>query len=484
MERMNILFIMPDQLRSDYLSCYGADFIQTANIDSLCESGVRYRRAVSPSPICVPARASLLTGCSTIHTGVMGNTSWLRPDHSECGMPTWPELASQNGYHTEAIGKMHFYPFDINEGFHHRVIAEDKRHIYIEDDYFHYLKEHGYMKYHAVEHKDYLENKGAMISKIPAEHQVDNWVAAQTCEFLEGYDQSKPFACMVGFPGPHDPFDPPAELAGMFDPDLMPDSIPETRESRYFKPALVEGCKQFWNQVDYSDFNEKQKRNAKAYYAALVYQIDQAVGRIIETLKRKGLYDKTIIIFTSDHGEFLGDFGLIGKGYYYEPSIRVPLIVRHPRINEAIVIDQTVSLTDIFSTIMTFVGAEATGYKDSITLPEFNHSKGSRKYVFGAVHNSTGLAFMITDDRWKYCKQADGHTMLYDLTHDPLEQLNLAEDIEYKDILNRLDRLMIGEIAKNTLAANDEKFFDGTNLGAGDYGKPNFKREYPYTSGK
>ncbi|MBF6592435.1 MAG: sulfatase-like hydrolase/transferase, partial [Ktedonobacterales bacterium] len=226
--RMNVVFLMPDQLRPDFLSCYGADFIQTPHIDSLCAGGTRYARAISPSPLCVPMRASLLTGQNTIRTGVLNNYSWLRPDHTACGMPTWPEMLAAAGYTTAGIGKMHFYPWDSTEGFAYRVIAEDKRHIHIQDDYARYLQEHGHKKYHGNEHAGYHENKGAIVSRIPAAHQVDTWVAAQACAFIEGHPTDSPFAMMVGFPGPHCPYDPPAELAELFDPDAMPASIPAT----------------------------------------------------------------------------------------------------------------------------------------------------------------------------------------------------------------------------------------------------------------
>ena len=148
----NLLFIMPDQLRADFLSCYGATFIDTPHIDSIAEGGVRYERAYSASPICVPARASLLTGLNAIKNGVTDNGQWLSPDLAACGIETWPQTLSDQGYYTAAIGKMHFYPWDINLGFQYRVAAEDKRWLEIRDDYYHFLKEGGYRKLHGNEH--------------------------------------------------------------------------------------------------------------------------------------------------------------------------------------------------------------------------------------------------------------------------------------------------------------------------------------------
>ena len=117
-EHPNIIFIMPDQLRHDFLSCYGATFVETPNIDALCNQGICYRHAYSEHPVCVPARASLLTGMNAIKTGVLDNGQYLRPDYRACGLQTWPELLNNEGYHTVATGKMHFYPWEKRFGFH------------------------------------------------------------------------------------------------------------------------------------------------------------------------------------------------------------------------------------------------------------------------------------------------------------------------------------------------------------------------------
>ena len=140
----NLLFIMPDQLRHDFLSCYGASFIDTPNIDALCESGVRFENCYSEHPVCVPARPALLMGMNAIKTGVMDNGQYLRPDYGSCGLQTWPEILNDQGYVTLATGKMHFSPWEKRVGFQDRIIAEDKLWGYIEDDYHHFLDKAGY----------------------------------------------------------------------------------------------------------------------------------------------------------------------------------------------------------------------------------------------------------------------------------------------------------------------------------------------------
>lgn len=213
-DRTNIVFLFPDQMRRDFLSCYGASFIQTPNIDGIAARGTRYDTALSASPICVPARAALLTGMNAIKNGVTDNWHAIRPDYNQVGISTWPQILSRAGYFTAAIGKMHFSPWDARHGFRHRVIAEDKRWVHIKDDYHKYLNQHGMRKMRGFENEGYRENKGAVISQIPWAHSWDRFVGREACRFIETYDGDEPFAMMVGFPGPHDPYDPAAERPG------------------------------------------------------------------------------------------------------------------------------------------------------------------------------------------------------------------------------------------------------------------------------
>lgn len=481
MWKKNILFLFPDQLRADFLGCYGAKFMQTPNIDALCKGGVKYERALSPSPVCIPARASLLTGLNCIKTGVFNNDHWLRPDHDQLGMKTWPQLLQENGYHTEAIGKMHFYPWDIGEGFQHRIIAEDKRHIHIKDDYHDYLKEHGYIKYHANEAEGCVENKGAAVSKIPLEHQVDKWVGDKTCEFIQNNNSEKPFAVMVGFPGPHDPYDPPAELAALYNPEDMPDSIPETDESKYFKEICIIGNKLPWNGIDYSVFTEEQKKKVRAYYAALVTNVDHQVGRIMETLERKGLLENTVVIFSSDHGDYLGDFGMIGKKEFYEPNNHIPLIVRYPGENQSKTVSSIISLTDVYATILAAAGLSYNQENgDSVVLPGLPEPSHVREYLF-----APSLAgFMVAKGPYKYCRYNNGIKVLFNIETDPTEQKNLIENSDYKSITEELDQIMIKEIFNSILASNDEKVVNRGGLsGEGAFGERGWERTYPSAGG-
>ena len=374
---MNLLFLMPDQLRHDFLGCYGAGFVETPNIDSLADHGVLYRNAYSPSPVCVPARSLLMTGVNAIRTGVLGNGEFLRPDLEDAGIRTWPQLLGDAGYTTAAIGKMHFYPWDLKLGFQYRVAAEDKRWIYIEDDYQRSLKRHGFRKLHGNEHEGYQENRGAIVSPIPWEHSPDRFVGQETCRFLRELPAGEPFAAMVGFPGPHCPYDPVAEFLEGIDETAMPDPIPVSPDDPpRFVEGSVRGNKMAWNGVDYTDFTHAHKRKIRAHYAALVRQIDHEVGDILQALEETGRLENTVIIFCSDHGDYLGDHGLIGKGTFLEASTHVPLIVRTPQQSGRRVHEHPASIEDITATLLALGGV----------APSFETATdGDGRFVFNSL---------------------------------------------------------------------------------------------------
>ncbi len=480
-DRPNLIFIMPDQLRHDFLGCYGADFIETPNIDRLCEGGIRYDRAYSPSPACVPARASLLTGMNAVKTGVLGNGYWLRPDLAECGVRTWPEILSEACYTTAAIGKMHFYPWDERQGFQYRVIAEDKRWIHIRDDYYRHLRQHGLTKLNGKEHAGYFENKGATVSPIPWEHSVDHFVGEETCRYLRNYGGEQPFAMMVGFPGPHCPYDPCPEYLERVDPDQIPPAIPEVDGlTPKLRETNIRGNLGEWNGVDYTEFTDAHKRKIRAHYAALVMQIDQEVGRILDTLEAEGLRENTVVVFASDHGDYLGDHGLIGKGSFYEASTHIPLIVNLPKRETATASDDLVTLTDVTATLLHLAGCPLPEYMDSQPLRGIGHEdedRPARNAIFGM--NQSG--WMLYDGTWKLSKYASGESTLFNLEDDPGEIRNRIDDPACSERVKAMDTRLTSEVMRSVAFANREKTVDLPNTLWSNprYGMEGQQRQYP-----
>lgn len=472
----NLLFIMPDQLRADFLGCYGADFIDTPNIDSLSEKGVRYSNTCTPSPVCVPARSVLLAGVNAIRTGVMSNGQFLRPDLAECGMKTWPEYLNEAGYTTAAIGKMHFYPWELSMGFEHRVVCEDKRWLKVQDDYYHHLEKHGLKKFHGNEHEGYQENRGAIVSRLPWEHSWDYFVGDEAAKYIRNHNGDKPFAAMVGFPGPHCPYDPSPGFEDLYDPDDMPEPYAEAPDQpKSFREGNINGNKGTWNGVDYTEFTTAHKKKIRAHYAGLVKQIDEKIGDILDALRETGQLDNTVIIFSSDHGDYLGDHGLIGKGTYYESSIKVPLIVHVPWATEGKVWDGPVSLEDVTATMLAFGGCDIPGYYDSRVLPELGfEGVKPRDRVFGFLASGC----MNYDGEWKLAKYSSGEVMLFNVKDDPGEQDNRIEDPDCQEIYRKLDGELTAHMLRSINLAHAEKQVNASWEDDG-FGAEGWQRTYP-----
>ena len=435
-DQPNIVFLLPDQLRPDFLSTYGASFIDTPNIDKIANEGIRYSRAYSASPVCVPARSALLTGMNAIRNGVSDNLHRVRSDYEAAGIATWPQLLDDAGYYTAAIGKMHFYPWDARHGFQRRVICEDKRWLEVRDDYYHYLKDRGLRKLHGNEHEGYFENRGAITHQNPWEHSWDRFVGREAVHFVDNYGAEEPFAMMVGFPGPHCPYDPPEDFPEVFPPDAMPASIPEAEgDTPLLRKQNVDGNKGPWNGVDYTEFTEEHKKKIRAHYVGLVKGIDYEVGLILESLQAKGVLDNTIIIFATDHADYLGDHNLIGKASFYETCMSIPLLVRVPGM-EPTVSDELVELRDVTATMLAFAGVDRPENMDSRTLPGLPISTDEpRDRIYGLLTDG----WMINDGTWKLAKYATGENVLFNMENDPTEQYNLIEDPQHADTLRRLD---------------------------------------------
>lgn len=477
-DKPNIIFVMPDQLRPDFLSCYDAAFIDTPHIDSLCDRGVLYSNAYSAHPVCVPARSALMTGMHGIRTGVLDNGQFLRPDLNECGIQTWPQILAENGYYTAAIGKMHFYPWDLRLGFQYRSIAEDKRWIYIRDDYYHYLKAAGLRKLHGNEHEGYFENKGAIVNKLPWEYQCDHFVGLESCRFIREHADEGPFAMMIGFPGPHCPYDPAPEFLEPFDPEDMPEPVPEVPgDTPGIRQSNIQGNLGDWNGVDLSEYTVAQQKKVRAHYAALVKQIDYEVGEILKTLEETGVRDNTVILFSADHGDYLGDHNLAGKGQFYESSWHVPMMAHVPWAEGSTTRNELVELTDVTATMLHFAGIEKPVYMNSQVMPGLGDDETTgREYIVGAVSGGWG----IYDGEWRLAKYGTGECVMFHITEDPTEQVNLYNDPRQIDIRTRLDTLLtqtVMEYSRDAFAPQRVYVRDLSQTN--EFGREGWVRPYP-----
>ena len=214
----------------------------------------------------------------------------------------------------------------------------------------------------------------------------------------------------------------------------------------------------------------------RAYYAGLVKQIDHEVGCIVEALNQKGLRDDTVIIFGSDHGDYLGDHGLSGKASYYEAACHVPLLVSHPDFQETHVCEDLVTLTDVTATMLNIAGCKIPAYMDAAPLPGLGTAHEARRdAVIGILHNG----WMWFDGTWKLCKYAQG-VHLFNLKDDPHEQHNLAYDPQAADVFHRMDAELTAEIMRLTAEAFfPQRAYTYSYSSSPEFGRVGWERTYP-----
>jgi arylsulfatase len=283
---------------------------------------------------------------------------------------------------------------------------------------------------------------------------------------------------MVGFPGPHCPYDPSPRFLDAIDPERMPPAIPEMEgDAPELRRKNIEGNKRSWNGVDYTDFTASQKRRIRAHYAALVAQIDHEVGQILDVLSRKGLLDNTVIVFSSDHGDYLGDHNLIGKGSFFESSIRVPLLVHLPWHSEARTSHSLTCLSDVTPTLLHLAGCAIPEHMDAVPLPELDIPNAApREFIVGLAQGG----WMIDNGTWRMSKYGTGENLLFHLAEDPAEQHNLYDDPGYLNKRTRLDALLTREIMNAIRdSQHDQRVYTESLSQHAWFGHEGWQRPYP-----
>jgi len=456
----NILFITTDQQRRDSLSCYGLEFMQTPALHRLAEEGCVFDQCCSAAPVCEPVRASFLLGQYPHVHGVVDNFRWIRP-----GSPTIPRLFGAAGWNTAAIGKMHFYPWDNTEGFADRVIAEDKRHIHRRDHWTLFLEEHGYSRDHPAMVPGYRDDLGAIVSPLPEEMHIDSFIGDQAVRWIQERAED-PFFAWVSFNSPHDPYDPPASLAHLYEDAPIPEPVGSAEELSG-KPPYQRAITRFYTDhplylTDYTRMSTRQIRRMRERYLATVTLVDRQVGRILQALESRGLLDSTLVVFSSDHGDHLGDHGLPFKLTFYESSLMVPLIARGPGVARGTRSSAFVSWLDLHATFLAAAGIERPDHAQGREIPallaapegtgdseETDEPQEAYSELIGRTMVKTRTHKLVLCD--------DGSGELYDMAEEPLEVRNHFTDPAYRDIREDLT----GRILRHALAHSRVRSFGG-----------------------
>jgi arylsulfatase len=451
-EIKNILFITTDQQRQDSLPCYGLEFMQTPALDRLAREGIVFDRCTSVSPICQPARASFILGQYPLITGVTHNFRWIRPDS-----PTIARAFEGAGWNTAAIGKMHFHPWDNPEGFSWRISAEDKRHFFRPDDYTQFLKDNGYTRDHPATFPGYEEQLGAVVSPLPKQLHIDSFIGEQAVSWIEQQAEA-PFFCWVSFNSPHDPYDPPAELADLYREAQIPEAAGCAAELEN-KPAYQSRILDFFNnnllyRSDYRKLSKSLIRRIREHYLATVTLVDRQIEKILAALEAKGLSDSTLVVFSSDHGDHLGDHGLPFKETFYQSALMVPLIVSGPGVATGGRSSAQVNWLDLHATFLALAGIQVPDHvqgRDISALfadPEnlVDRETGQPDPYYQIAFSELLGGAMVRNERYKLVLCDDGDGELYDLQEQPLEVNNHFRDPSFREIREQLSGLLAAHL--------------------------------------
>jgi choline-sulfatase len=418
----NILFVMADQLAAQFLAPYGHKLVHTPNLSRLAREGVVFENCYSTSPLCAPARATIMNGLLPSRTGVYDNAAEF-----PSAIPTWAHYLRLQGYQTCLSGKMHFVGPDQLHGLEERLTTD----IYPAD--FGWTPDWR-LKQERIDW--WYHNMTSVlqpgIAEISNQLEFDDDVCFQATRKLYDYARfspEKPFALMASFTHPHDPYAARKKFWDLYkDEDIDLPAAPKMERAQL--DAHSQRLYDVSAMDDYTVTHADIRAARHGYFANISY-IDDLLGQLIGTLEATGQLENTTIIFTSDHGDFLGERGLWYKMSYLEPSAHIPLIIWNPKLYRPRRVKEPVSLADIAPTIAAIGGTAA--------LARPVHGRSLQPLLEGAAENPDATAwgeylaegavaplYMLRRGPWKFIHSPVDPDQLFNLIDDPLELNNLA----------------------------------------------------------
>lgn len=447
-QQPNIILIMTDQQRFDAMGCAGNPSVITPNLDQLAQDGNLFFHGYSSTPSSTPARAGLVTGMSPWNHGMLGYGN-----EAEHYSHEFPREMKKLGYYTVGIGKMHWYPQWNTRGLD--ILLSDESGREQSPDY-----KSDYRKWFAV-HASGLNpdstgigwnDHGAALYKLPEELHPTTWTGETAVELIENYQGSKPLFLKVSFARPHSPYDPPKRFYDLYK-DIQEPPV----------PAIGEWVPQEWKDktspqaepdAAIGNFGDAYAQNSRRHYYASISFVDEQVGKIIATLKEKGIYDNSLIFFVSDHGDMMGDHCMWRKTYAYEGSAHIPFIVKLPEEIPScypkgeIIRDKVVELRDILPTALEVAHGTQPEEMDGMSLiPIFRDKDCTWRQYLDLEHSSCYLPnsswCALTDGKMKYIYFYNtGTEQFFDLTKDPYEKHDLTQEKKYQKALRQFRQAM------------------------------------------
>lgn len=411
----NILLLFPDQHRFDWLGTTKGLPVHTPNIDRLAARGVQFTNAVCPSPVCAPSRACLASGkeydrCRVPHNGV----------NYPLDQPTFYQMLRQSGYYVTGCGKFDLHKASPTWGLDGRTNLDDwgfddgidnagkwdainsGREI-PQDPYMAYLHDHNLAQMHVEDFLKRRKIKATFATPLPDPAYCDNWIGQNGLFLLRRTPKNKPWFMQVNFTGPHDPVDITQSMSKLYEAVDFPQPNRNTQ------------------------FDAEKHIEIRRNYSAMVENIDRWVGVYMQELERRGELGNTLVVFSSDHGEMLGDHDRWGKNQPYQPSSGVPLVVSGPGVAQSNINNNPTTTLDLAATFLESAGVPVPNEMDSQSLWPIlsGKSQQTREHVFSGLDPWR----MVDDGRYKLVINhgKDKETMLFDRINDPLENNNLAE---------------------------------------------------------
>ena len=459
----NVLLICVDHWPGNLLGCEGHPAVMTPTLDQLAANGVRFTNAYSACPVCIPARRALMTGTtSKTHQDRIFNEE-LPMDPK---LPTIAQVFSRDGYQTFAVGKLHVFPQRDRIGFHDVILNEEGRHHkgLTADDYELFLASEGFagMEYaHGMPTTDYITRTW----HLPEYTHPTNWTAREMSRIIKRRDPTRPSFWYISFNFPHPPLVPLPEYMEMYSQVEIPQPNMGNwaREFDDLPYALKDRHNRWYAHTkSFRDFELRLVR--RAFYAQCTH-IDHQIRLLVGLLREEKLLDNTIIGFVSDHGDMLGNHGFYAKGLCYEDSARIPFILvpclNSPDLEYHRIDPRIVELRDVMPTLLELCGLPVPETVEGMSL--LNNQ--SREYLYGEFRVGDLATRMIREERYKLIYYATGNRkQAFDLVEDPFEMCDIAEDPDYKHIIDRL----IEKLTQNLYAEDLEWVVNGELVGVPD----------------
>lgn len=469
MKKNNILLIIIDQLRFDALGFMGNEIVKTPHIDTLAGEGIIFNKAYTACSSCIPSRAAIFTGLAPKNhkrIGYMDGVAWEYKN-------TLPKELTKQGYYTQCVGKMHVSPLRNSLGFHNVELHDGYLHYYrrettpsyenqkIADDYYYWLKNELGIEADA---SDTGIDCNSWVSRpwiYDEKYHPTNWVSSRSIDFLRRRDRDKPFFLMASYVRPHPPFDAPAYYFDLY----KNKDIPKSPIGDWVDEDIIKNMpKDVISSIAPND--DELVRQAKIGYYACITHLDHQIGRLIQELKERHLYDNTLIIFTSDHGELLMDHNLFRKSLPYEGATHIPFFISGGynalKCERNSVCNSLIELRDILPTIVDYAGGDIPKNIDGKSLLPLleKPSEDIRDYLHGEhSYGDKSNHFIVTKkDKyvWFYKTEEEQY---FNMEDDPMEEKNIIKDIKYKERIEQLKKYLIEE-----LKDREENFTDGKTL--------------------